>query len=317
MNKIKPFKIIQPGTQKFIQEARKTPGYKLFDFIHGYIYARWPYFYIGVGTGTHPLSKKIAPIADIILHFFTGKKTTSKDSAKNLGWTIAQTYHGKVMPLESARQLIQVKENIRLDNLEKIIPYPRARDLILQNPDHVVALECPCRAGRENPCLPLDVCLIVGEPFTSFVMGHHPKRARWISQSEAVSILEQEHARGHVHHAFFKDAMLLRYFAICNCCPCCCGAMQAFQNGVPMLASSGYIAHVDTEDCLACAECESACPFEAIKVEEYSEINTQRCMGCGVCVSRCPQNAIILQRDPSKGEPLAIIELLNQVSQAR
>ena len=36
--------------------------------------------------------------------------------------------------------------------------------------------------------------------------------------------------------------MLGRFYAICNCCKCCCGAMQAHLNGVPMLASSGYVA---------------------------------------------------------------------------
>ncbi|HEU68467.1 MAG TPA: hypothetical protein ENN53_04535 [Candidatus Acetothermia bacterium] len=30
-------------------------------------------------------------------------------------------------------------------------------------------LECPCRAARESPCLPLDVCLVIGEPFASCV----------------------------------------------------------------------------------------------------------------------------------------------------
>jgi hypothetical protein len=28
---------------------------------------------------------------------------------------------------------------------------------------------------------------------------------------------------------YYKDAMLGRFYAICNCCACCCGAMQAWQ----------------------------------------------------------------------------------------
>ena len=29
---------VKPSTQAFIDEARKTPGYSLLDFIHGYVY---------------------------------------------------------------------------------------------------------------------------------------------------------------------------------------------------------------------------------------------------------------------------------------
>ena len=70
--------------------------------------------------------------------------------------------------------MITVNEDVRMTDLEKVIPYSRARDIILQNPDHLVALECPCRASQPNPCLPLDVCLVVGEPFASFIIEHHP-----------------------------------------------------------------------------------------------------------------------------------------------
>lgn len=306
--------LIQKSTRDFFREGRKTHGYTLFDFLHGYVYGRWPYLYIGVAIGTHPLARKLGPLADKIIRVLGGLKSENGSSV-NKGrkqLSMADTYHGKVVPLESARQLISVKEEIHLLDLEKIIPYPRARDLILQNPEKIVVLECPCRAGREHPCLPLDVCLIVGEPFASFVSEHHPERSRWISQAEAVKILEEENARGHVHHAFFKDAMLSRYFAICNCCSCCCGAMQAHQHGTPMLASSGYVAEVDEELCISCGSCEQACPFNAISLNGSSSINKEVCMGCGVCVSRCDQGAISLRRAVEKGEPLEILKLLNK-----
>ena len=41
----KRFNIVQPSTRAFINEARKTPEYRLFDFLHGYVYSRWPYLY--------------------------------------------------------------------------------------------------------------------------------------------------------------------------------------------------------------------------------------------------------------------------------
>ncbi len=48
---------------------------------------------------------------------------------------------------------------------------------------------------------------------------------------------------------YYKDAMLGRFYAICNCCSCCCGAMEAQRNGTPMIASSGYVAVVDEDLC--------------------------------------------------------------------
>jgi ferredoxin len=151
----------------------------------------------------------------------------------------------------------------------------------------------------------------VGEPFASFVHEHHPRRSRWITQAEAVDILRAERDRGHVHHAFFKDAMLGRFFAICNCCSCCCGAMQGHSLGASMLASSGYVAQVDEDLCAACGSCAEVCPFGAVSIDrDQAQIDYKACMGCGVCVSHCPQEAISLRRDPAKGEPLEIRELI-------
>jgi heterodisulfide reductase subunit A-like polyferredoxin len=114
-----------------------------------------------------------------------------------------------------------------------------------------------------------------------------------------------------VHHAFFKDAMLGRFYAICNCCACCCGAMQAWRNGIPMLASSGYVSRVDGERCRGCGACAGFCQFAAITLQEgQAVVNLARCMGCGVCAAKCPYGAMTLQREPARGEPLEICELI-------
>jgi NAD-dependent dihydropyrimidine dehydrogenase PreA subunit len=297
------------STWAFAKEGTRTPGYTFLDWIHGYIYGRWPYLYIGICVGEHPLSKKLAPLWGLFARLFlTNRGKIPVSQPEQI--TFADTYHGKVVPLEAARQLVMVNEEIHLNNLEKIIPYARARDVILKNPDHIIALDCPCRSARANPCLPLDVCLIVGEPFASFVAEHHPRRSRWITSEEAAGILSTEDERGHVHHAFFKDAMLGRFYAICNCCSCCCGAMQAHQGGTPMLAASGYSSRVNSELCIACADCVDVCQFGALHIEGIAVlIDQQVCMGCGICVSHCEQGALELVRDGSKGEPLEILKL--------
>jgi len=116
---------------------------------------------------------------------------------------------------------------------------------------------------------------------------------------------------------YYKDAMLGRFYAICNCCSCCCGAMQAHQNGTPMLASSGYVTQVDVEMCAGCGTCAGFCQFAAISVDDgVARIDAVACMGCGVCVSHCPEEAISLRRDPAKGEPLEIQKLIAYAAQA-
>jgi hypothetical protein len=223
--------LIKPSTRAFLSEAHRLSGYSRFDLIHGYVYARWPYLYIGIGTGEHPLSKWFSLLAGLFNALVTKRKKEEPEEQISL----ADTYHGKVVPLQTAKKLVLINEPINIPDLEQVIPYKRARSIIMQNTELIVALECPCRTARQHPCLPLDVCLIIGDPFASFIREHQPQRSRWISRDEAVAILKAEDERGHVHHAFFKDAMLERFYAICNCCDCCCGAMQAHRHGVPML----------------------------------------------------------------------------------
>jgi ferredoxin len=331
-----------------MEEARKIEGYSLADKLHGYVYGRWPYLYIGVGTGEHRLTKLLLPLfAFFLRRAHSPAREAAEDSGpgvdtkaaagdtgpheadaakkvvESLGVPmrdmIADGYHGKVVRLDDARQLVTLEEEISLKCPEQVIPYPRARDIIMRNPDHIVALDCPCRSVRENPCKPVDVCLVIGEPFASFIVDHLPGRARRITQERAAEILREESERGHVHHAFFKDAMLERFYAICNCCSCCCGALQAYEHGTPMLASSGYVSRVDPENCTACETCVDNCQFHAISIvdgngsaEGWAVVDEEACMGCGVCESLCEWEAAVLVRDPSKGDPLEIRSLIGQ-----
>jgi heterodisulfide reductase subunit A-like polyferredoxin len=93
--------------------------------------------------------------------------------------------------------------------------------------------------------------------------------------------------------------------------------MMAQRSGTPMLASSGYVAQVDDNLCLACKRCERACPFGAIHVNGKAIIDTAACMGCGVCLAQCKPGAIRLARMESKGEPLEIFALIDQFESAQ
>ncbi|RQD78055.1 4Fe-4S binding protein [Desulfonatronospira sp. MSAO_Bac3] len=300
---------IRPSTRAFFTEASRDADDSLSSRLHGYIYGRWPYFYISLATGRHPLSGPAGKVLRSVRVLLRANDSRARARARI---KFAHGYHGKVLPVQEAKRLVQINKSVDLGNLEQVIPYDRARRIVLKNPGHIVALKCPCRASSPHPCEPLQVCLIIGEPFAGFILEHHPGKARSITSDEACRILEQEHARGHVQHAFFKDAMLGRFYAICNCCSCCCGAMQAHRNGVPMLASSGYAADADQELCIKCGECAQACPFQAIAMSREGPVVSQDlCMGCGVCVSRCPVQGLKLKRQKDKSPPLEVNSLLH------
>jgi Pyruvate/2-oxoacid:ferredoxin oxidoreductase delta subunit len=306
---------LRRSTAEFYGESRRTTGVSFFDWLHGYVYTRWPYLYIGLATGRHPAIRYLHPLMDWFDKRITRRPRDKKSSGTAVSF--ADTYHGKVVPLAQAEKLVQVNRDVRLENLEQIIPYRKAKDIVLKNPDHIVLLDCPCRLTKPDHCEPVDVCLIIGEPFAGFVAEHHPAKSRRISRDEALLVLREEHARGHVHHAFFKDAMLGRFYAICNCCSCCCGAMQAFSHGVPMLAHSGFSPRVDLSKCVRCDTCIASCPFSAIEKVDGKIRISNRCMGCGVCVTHCQGKAITLGPDPAKGVPLDIRALMEMPESER
>jgi NAD-dependent dihydropyrimidine dehydrogenase PreA subunit len=252
--------------------------------LHQYVYGRWFKQYLDILI--NDISPRLGP---------RGRK-----------W-LSDHYHGKVLTQELAKAIITLNRDIPLRDLEQIVPYPIARDLVLKGPPDVAVFPCGCRLARDNPCEPTQVCMAIGQPFVGFMLEHHPQTCRRLTQAEALQLLDAEHERGHLHSAWFKDACLNRFYVICNCCKCCCGGIEAMvRYGNPMVASSGYVAKVDDKLCAACGACESACPFNAIKVEESANVTWEKCMGCGVCEGQCPNGAISLVRDERKGIPLDV-----------
>ncbi|GAB4575262.1 MAG: hypothetical protein Kow0077_25900 [Anaerolineae bacterium] len=284
--------LLRPSTRAFLQAVGGWRQLFTLRFWEGYAYMRWSNQYITWGRRwLFPRVKDAGP--------------------ENPLW--ATVYHGKVVPTGEAQKLISINQPIPHQTLEQIIPYDTAREIVLQGPPDVAVYDCPCRAGVEHPCEPTQVCMVVGQPFVDFILEHNPQSSRRLSTQEAVELLQAEHERGHIHAVYFKDVMLDRFYAICNCCSCCCGGIQAMkERGVPMVIPSGYVAEVDEMACIGCGECAEMCPFDAITVTDAAEIDWQTCMGCGVCEGQCAVGAISLTRDARKGTPLEVDALLGR-----
>ena len=285
-------KLLTPATTAYLKENNLQRLLTL-QALHGYIYGRWTKHYINLAR-------------NVLGPMFYDFRSLYKN------W-FANRYHCKVLTQEHAEAIINLDQEIPLQDLERVIPYSKARELVLNAPPAIAVIDCVCRQTRPNGCEPKKVCMIIGQPFVDLILEYH-KEGRRVSQQEALKILREEHERGHVHLAYFKDACLDRFYAICNCCSCCCGGIEAMMKyDIPMIAASGYVAKVEEEKCKACGKCVKICPFGALAIGECSSsvtVDWDACMGCGVCMSQCPSDALTLLRDIGKGVPLDVNELV-------
>ena len=204
------------------------------------------------------------------------------------------------------------------EKMNHILDYERATHIV-EEAKYIGLGTCYCRhkmyhAGQ--PCeidAPWDVCLTFDNVARS--LAEHGDYARLISKEEAKEVLELSYESNLVqigenvreHPAF-----------ICNCCGCCCEALQAARRFSPMqpVSTTNYIPKVSLEKCISCGKCAKVCPILAIAMEEKAEglaakesgtngvrgkrpvIDEEICLGCGVCARNCPTKAIELERRP-------------------
>lgn len=133
--------LMRPATRRFFDESAC-----LLDALHGWVYARY----------THPYVK-------FLLSRASGR---SKAGSR---W-LADRYHAKVLTADNARSIV-VNERVIRRGLDRVVPFPTAREIVLKGPPAIAAYECACRQARPAPCQPTRVCMILGQPFVDMVLG--------------------------------------------------------------------------------------------------------------------------------------------------
>ena len=189
-----------------------------------------------------------------------------------------------------------------------ILDYERATHII-EDADFIGVGTCFCRHKNYHlgiPCklnAPMETCLTFGNVARS--LAEHGGYTRPIDKSEALEILEMSYGYNLVQ---MGENVRERPAFMCNCCGCCCEALNAVRRFAPMqpIATTNYLPKINPDECVSCGKCEKVCPVLAISMQEREAsvdkkkpvIDESICLGCGVCARNCPKKAITLQRRP-------------------
>ena len=131
------------------------------------------------------------------------------------------------------------------------------------------ASTCSCRRSRktfDEGCGddPEGWCIAVGD-MADYVVETN-KGGRYITREEALNIMKIAEENGFVHQITNIDGED-KIFAICNCNVNVCYALRTSQLfNTPNMSRSAYVAHVKTENCVACGRCVEYCPAGAVKL---------------------------------------------------
>ncbi len=196
------------------------------------------------------------------------------------------------------------EEVLSKDNEVTILDYERATHIIEES-KHIAVGMCYCRHKMQHMGMacdaPMDICMTFGNTANSLIKNNYARR---VDAVECKELLHQAY-----EHNLVQCGENVRQGVtfICNCCGCCCEALQAarkFGNLHPV-ATTSFIPNINYDICVSCGKCEKVCPIGAINKVEVDgkvtyEIDEDRCLGCGVCVRNCPKSAIMLLKRKEK-----------------
>ncbi len=117
-------------------------------------------------------------------------------------------------------------------------------------------------------------------------------RGRYVTKEEAIEILEYTEKSGLVHCAFQVEGKDYTTF-ICNCCGCACaGLRQINRLDANPMSHSNFRAKIDPDKCVACGECVTICPMNAVTMGTSFD-----CEACQTREYRHAQNTLLRKSD--------------------
>ena len=154
--------------------------------------------------------------------------------------------------------------------------------------------DCACRTagklvgkGCEHPIE--GTCMQFDETADYYV---RTGRGRYVTKEEAIQILEYTEKSGLVHCAFQVEGKDYTTF-ICNCCGCACaGLRQINRLDANPMSHSNFRAKIDNDKCVACGECVTICPMNAVTMGTSFD-----CAECQTREYRHAQNTILRKGD--------------------
>ena len=275
-------------------------GWRIDRAIHNYIYFAFYYPYVW----------SLYHLFRILATYFSWIKPI-----RYIIKTAFARYHAKIISMGDTKKIFELKEDVTAvsDKNKKIVPFTYAYKILLNNPDFIAVMDCPCKKALNAPAWTINSCISVGKNTAQFWIDRCGEKyhARKITQQEALDLIKKFRKEGYLTQAFFKVATGGTMGVICLCHVDNCVSLQAtqfakkFDSSFSMAAQSGYSVQHDDIRCKKCGTCAKICMFKSIRVNNGTwAYDKNTCMGCELCVEHCPQQALALYQDPGKTVPL-------------
>ena len=207
------------------------------------------------------------------------------------------------------------------ENLTQTLDFEKASHII-ESARHIGISMCYCRHKARHlgtACdAPMDICMTFGDCADSLIRHEFARR---VNASECMELLREAYKNNLVQ---FGENVRESPSFICNCCGCCCEALQAARKFGMLhpVQTTAYIPRIIEYGCTGCGQCAKACPIEAIELvaavpsipetnagemppntatrKKKARINDEICLGCGVCARACNNQSICMERRAEK-----------------
>ncbi|MGE5405909.1 MAG: 4Fe-4S binding protein [Candidatus Saccharibacteria bacterium] len=232
-----------------------------------------------------------------LMHGFFEHQVFRKKADSDLPKLLEDYLLDGFVPKTFSLRTVPVKVNI--DANLPVLPYDDVKRII-EGKNKIGLFKCACSYQVEQVgkgCGRSHEMCIAFDFYAEYVI-EEMKFGRYITQEEALQILDEAEAMGLVHQT---GGDTRNCECICNCCPECCTILRRLKllPAPGQLKSSNYMVVFDAGQCDQCLTCIDRCPMAAI-IEDggLPILKQERCIGCGLCTTTCPTGAKSLRAKP-------------------